>query len=169
MRKRTDRIRKSLFWIVLVVSIALIALSFLPRLFGYVVCGIEDDSMLPLLHRGDLVFAKPIGFARIQTGDVLVFEDPKTGGRFTRTVTEVWTDKQELVTRSAQNALPDPYTTAYRCVIGRAEKTIRFVGYPSVWLHTVLGKIILALLYIIWLAVEIEAYAAGKRREKTDA
>ena len=84
-------------------------------------------------------------------------------------VADIWTQQQELVTKDAQSDTPDPYTIAYFCTVGRVVRTVRWIGYPSVWLHTMTGKIIFVLLYIIWLAVEIEVCAAGKRREKTDA
>ena len=161
--------RRILQGIILLVSAVLILLAFVPRLMGYTSSSIGDDSMAPLLQKGDLVLTRPIAFAQIRVGDLLTFADPKTGKRFTRTVSEIWTEKQQLVTAAAQSDDPDPYTTAYRCVIGRVERTIRFAGYPSVWLNNTLGKVIFALLYIIWIAVEIESLSVSKRREKAHA
>ena len=169
MRKVFESIRRILFWLVLIVSLGLIVLTFLPRCLGFSVCSIEDDSMVPSLYRGDWVLAKPVAFADIQAGDLLVFEDPKTGERFARTVAEIWTDKEELATVAPQFDAWDPYTTAYRCVVGRVVRTVRMIGYPSVWLHTTIGKVVLASLYIIWIAVEMEVFAANKRRVKSDA
>ena len=168
MQRAFELLRRVLFWFVLIVSVMLIVLCFAPRCLGYSSSGISDESMQPLLRRGDLVLTKPVAFEDIRVGDLLTFADPNTGDRFTRTVAEVWTEKQELVTRSAEGVL-DPYTTAYRCVVGRVVRTVRFIGYLSVCLQTIPGKIVLALLYIIWIAAEIEGFAAQKRRERADA
>lgn len=168
MHRASELLRHVLFWLVLVISVILIVLSFAPRCLGYSSSGISDESMQPMLRRGDLVLTKPVPFEDVRVGDLLTFADLNTGERFTRIVAEVWTEKQELVTRSAEGVL-DPYTTAYRCVVGRAVRIVRFIGYPSVWLQTIPGKIVLALLYIIWIAAEIEGFAAQKRREQADA
>lgn len=168
MHRAIELMRHVLFWVVLIVSLLLIVLSFAPRVLGYSSCGIRDESMQPVLHRGDWTLTKPVAFGDIRVGDMLTFADPKTGEQFTRSVAEVWTEQQELVTRSAEGVL-DPYTTAYRCVVGRVVRTVRFLGYPSVWLQTFPGKVLLAVLYIIWLAAEIEFFAAQKRRERADA
>ena len=162
-------VRQVLFWLVLLLSILLIAVSVVPRAFGFTPCSVRDDSMTPLLRKGDLVLTKPIAFADICVGDLLTFADPKTGEQFTRTVSEIWTQQQELVTQSPESDTPDPYTTAYRCVVGKVRHTIRFAAYPSVWLHSTLGKVLFGMLLITWIAVEIEAYGVSKRREKTNA
>lgn len=166
-----NRIRKTIgrcLWILAVtVSVFLIAISLLPRAFGYIPCGLHDDSMEPLYKKGALVLAKPIAFDAIQTGDALVFTDPESRASFTRVVRVIWPNEQQLVTSSASTDEWDPYTTAYRCVVGRVERSIPLLGYPAVWAHTALGKIIIALIYIIWIAVEIEAHGVSKRRETT--
>lgn len=152
---------------VILVSVVLIAISLLPRAFGFVPCGLHDRSMEPMYPKGALVLAKPIAFEAIDAGDVLVFSDPNSSANFTRVVREVWHTEQQFVTSSAASTEPDPMTTAYRCVVGKVERSIPLLGYPAVLAHSTMGKIILACLYIIWIAVEIEAFTASKRRETT--
>ena len=159
--------KQILLWTVVLVSVFLLALSVAPRLFGYAVCCVHDDSMRPAFPQGTFVLGEPIPFECIRTDDVLIFEDAQTGYTFIRRVSDVWTDKQQLVTQGDACFAPDPMTTAYRCVVARATYSIPYLGYPSVWLHTALGKGILALLYIIWFSVEIEAFRVSKRREKS--
>lgn len=123
--------------------------------------------MEPDVPRGALVLSKPVAFNEIQVGDVLVFEDPQSGALFTRNVLEVWADKQQLVTiggTSSGEILPDPMTTAYRCVVGRMQRMFPLLGYPAVCFHSFLGKAVIALLYIIWAAVELERSRAAKKR-----
>ena len=163
-----NRIRKivgrCLLIAVILVSVLLIAISLLPRAFGFVPCGLHDDSMEPLFPKGTLVLAKPIAFEAIEAGDILVFSDPNSSANFTRVVREVWHTDRQLVTSSVSSDELDPMTTAYRCVVGKVERSIPILGYPAVWAHTTIVKIILACLYIIWIAVEIEAFGASKRR-----
>ena len=166
--KRSRKIfGRCLLVLVIAVSVVLIAISLLPRLFGYVPCGLHDDSMEPMFRKGTLVLAKPVAFEAIEAGDVLVFSDTDSRSSFTRVVREVWHTEQQFVTSPASSDEIDPMTTAYRCVIGRVERSFPLLGYPAVWVHTTVAKIILACLYIIWIAVEIENYSASKRREKS--
>ena len=166
-----NRIRKaigrSLFVLAISVSVVLIAVSLLPRAFGYIPCGIHDDSMEPMFRRGTLVLAKPIAFDAIRTGDVLVFADPNSSANFTRIVREIRQSGKQFVTISASSGVIDPDMTAYSCVVGKVERSIPLIGYPAVWVHTTPVKIVLASLYIIWIAVEIENHNVSKRREPT--
>ena len=156
--------RAIVFWFVIAVAVVLLASSLLPRAFGYSVCSVRDDSMAPAVPQGALVLSKPIAFSDIRDGDVLVFEDPQTGECFTRNVVEVWTDKQELVTAGADTSQFDPMTTAYRCVVGSVQRCIPLLGYPSAVFHTLWGKVCFALLFIIWIAIELERGRASKKR-----
>lgn len=158
---------RCLLVLTVLISVILIAISLLPRTFGFVPCGMHDDSMAPKYPKGTLVLAKPIAFDKINAGDVLVFSDPNSSANFTRVVREVWHAKQQFVTSSASSEEIDPMTTAYSCVVGRVERSIPLLGYPAIWAHTTSAKIILALIFIIWIAVEIESYGVSKRRETT--
>jgi signal peptidase len=166
-----NRIRKTvgrcLFILVTAVSVILIAVFLLPRAFGFIPCGMHDDSMAPQYPKGALVLARPIAFEDVEVGDVLVFADPNSSANFTRIVRKIWTNEREFVTIAASSDTIDPEMTAYSCVVGKVERSIRLLGYPAVWVHTTGVKIILASLYIIWIAVEIERYSVSKRRETT--
>lgn len=161
LRKTASRI---LFLFVCIVSVALICISALPRVFGYTPCSVHDDSMQVSYPLGALVLAQPVELANIAAGDVLVFQDPDSGGCFVRMVREIYPNEQ-MITAPSPDAAIDPMTTPYSCVVGRAERCIPVLGYPSLWIHTFWGKVVLALLYIIWIAVEIEVRSASKRRE----
>ena len=167
MSRSRKIVGRCLLVLVILVSVVLIAISLVPRACGFVPCGLHDDSMEPMFGKGALVLIKPVAFDDIRAGDVLVFSDPDSSANFTRVVREVWHTEQQLVTSSASSAELDPMTTAYRCVVGRVERSVPVLGYPALWVHTTIGKIILACIYIIWIAVEIEAYGASKRRETT--
>lgn len=153
-----------LFGLVIFVSVFCILLSLLPRLTGDTVCGVQADNMAPEIQKGALVWAKPIAFEDIRVGDLLVFADPKTGACFTSRIVDFYPE-QQLVTQNGSGEL-DPYTTAYYCVRGKVCFTVPYIGYLPVFLNTVFGKAAVALLYIIWIAAEIEVRSAAKRREK---
>ncbi|MBQ7547929.1 MAG: hypothetical protein IJT41_13315 [Clostridia bacterium] len=164
MEKLRERLSRILFLFVCIVSVALIGISLLPRVFGYIPCSVHDDSMQADYPPGALVLAKPVAFSQIAVEDVLVFQDPDTGGCFVRMV-RAFMPNEYLVTAPALDVSVDPMASPYKSVVGRAMRCIPFLGYPSIWLHTLWGKAILALLYIIWIAVEIEVRSASKRRE----
>ena len=164
MKKASKWFGRILFWLVCIVSIFCVCLSFLPRAIGFTAVSVRDTSMAPGIPKGALVLTVPVEFDSIQEKDVLLFADPDSGQRFLRIVVEIWPE-QQLVTAASTTSRPDPMTTTYRCVVGRAVRCIPVIGYPALWLQTVLGKVILALLYIIWIAVEIELRSASKRRE----
>lgn len=159
--------KQVLFALILLISAGFLVLTFAPRLMGYSVCCVHNDSMQPEFPQGAYVLGKTVSFEEIRAGDVLIFEEPDTGHTFLRRVVEVWTDKQQFVTMADTSQEPDPVTTAYSCVVGKAAHSIPYLGYPSVWLHTVFGKAVLALLYIVCVSVEIEAFRVSKRREKS--
>lgn len=167
MKKTLQISKQILFVLVVAVSVVLILLSFAPRIAGYAVCAIHDKSMEPEFPVGSYVLGEKVPFETIQDKDVLIFADPETGSTFIRRVEEIWTEKEQFVTKGDSADEYDPMTTGYSCVVGRVEHTIPNLGYPSVWVHTVTGKVILALLYIFWISVEIESRRVSKRREKS--
>lgn len=165
MHRIRDVFARVLLVLVIAVCLFLIAVSWLPRVFGYVPCGIEDNSM-PVYPAGTLIFAQRVDWNSVSAGDVLVFEAPKGGGCFTRYAVELWAESQQIVTASAPDAEPDPMTTAFRCVVGRVAYSVPYFGYPVVWIHTFWGKAVLVLLYSIWIAVLIELHRVSKSKRR---
>ena len=164
MEKLRNGARRILFLFVCIVSVALICISLLPRAFGCIPCSVHDDSMQANYPPGALVLAKPVAFSQIAVEDVLVFQDTGSGGCFVRMV-RAFMPNEYLVTASALDVPVDPMASPYKSVVGKAVRCIPYLGYPSLWIHTLWGKVILALLYIIWIAVEVELRSVSKRRE----
>lgn len=163
-KKASKRFRAVLFWLVCTVSFLLICISVVPRALGQTLCAMHDGSMADY-PKGALVLVSPIRYEQIQKGDVLVFSDPDSSRCFTRTVLRVWPEYQQIVTGVSVDSEPDPVSIPYRCAVGKAVRCIPLLGYPAMVVHSLWGKVILALLYIIWIAVEIELHSVSKRRE----
>lgn len=163
-----QRIRKALtgcLWLLVVLlSLILIGISMIPRLVGYTPCGIHEDGAA-LYPKGTLVLARAIEWEDIRVGDVLVFKDPDSGACFTRCAVQLLQQEHQIVTASSMDDAADPMTTAYRCVVGKVGRSVPVLGYPAIWFHTFWGKAVIALLYIIWISVQIELYRTAKRRE----
>lgn len=154
-----------IFILFTVLFVGVIALSAVPGAFGMISCSVSTDSMEPQIKKGSYVLTKPIEFKDIQISDVLLFEAPKTGERFVRTVADVYTDENQIVTSGNDSAGLDPMTTAYSCVLGKVVYSIPIVGYMYSFADSLIGKIVIMLFYIVWAAIEIEIYKAKKRGE----
>ncbi len=57
--------------LVAAVVVTLVATQFL----GFHAFGIASDSMLPALHRGDLVVTRPVSISAVTSGDIVAFDE----------------------------------------------------------------------------------------------
>lgn len=168
MRKIRKAIGDVLFTLVCVMSGLVLAMTIVPKLIGYTVCGMQDESMSPTYPKGALVIAEPVKFDQIHVGDVLVFTDSRSGNCFSRRVAQIWTEKKQFVTISDASDEPDPVSTAFRCVLGRIQYKIPYVGYFPIFLNSVTGKIVLLLLYVVWISIELEISRSEKRAKEKE-
>lgn len=166
MRKIRKAIGDIMFILVVVMSGLVLAITIVPKMIGYTVCGMQDGSMEPTYRKGALIIAEPVEFQQIHVDDVLVFSDQRSGNCFSRRVAEIWTEKKQFVTIADTSDAPDPVTTGYRCVLGRIQYQIPYVGYFPIFLNSVTGKIVLALLYVVWISVELEISRAEKKAKE---
>ncbi len=166
MQKARNKIfKRTVFIVFTVLFVGLIALSFVPSIFGFIPCSVSTDSMEPAVKKGSYVLSKPVEFSDIAVSDILLFEVPKTGERFVRRVADIYEDGKQLVTSDGEINGPDPMTTAYSCVLGRVVYSVPYIGYPYLFADSLIGKTVIILFYIVWTAIEIEIYRSGKRGE----
>lgn len=160
---KTKILGRIAFAVFTVLFVCIIAMSFVPRMFGMIPCSVGSDSMEPTVARGSFVLTKPTAFEDIKVSDILLFEAPKTGERFTHRVMDIYTEEKQFVTAGDANDGYDPMTTAYSCVLGKVVYVIPLVGYLSLFVDSLVGKIVIVLFYIVWAAVEIEIYSLKKK------
>ncbi len=165
---KTKAAGRILFICFTVLFVGIIASSFVPMLFGFIPCSVGTNEMEPAVDKGSYVLVKAVDFEDIGISDILLFESPKTGDRFVRRVADIYSDEKQLVTsRDADGAL-DPMTTAYSCVLGRVVHSVPFIGYLSLFCESLIGKVVIMAIFIIWIAVEIEIYRSKKRGDESD-
>ena len=157
------RAKKAAGATLILLSLAFLLISVLPKAAGYDAFVIKSDSMLPAIKKGSLVLTKPVSFEDIRTGDILTFFDSHTSGYFTHRVFRVYGDTKQLATKGDANEKPDPKTTHYSCVKGRAVHVLPLIGYPYLAVNSMPGMVLFAAVFIFWAAVEIEAFKSAKK------
>ncbi|MBQ3150125.1 MAG: signal peptidase I [Clostridia bacterium] len=166
MQKTTTAkiVGRVVFTVFTVLLVGVIAASFVPMVFGLIPCSIGTDEMEPAVNKGSYVVVKSVEFSEITVSDILLFEAPKTGERFIRRVSDIYSDEKQLVTSGDADGALDPMTTAYSCVLGKVILVVPFVGYLSLFAESLIGKAIILLVFVIWISVEIEIFRSEKRR-----
>ncbi|HBL40948.1 MAG TPA: signal peptidase I [Ruminococcaceae bacterium] len=166
MRKKIPDI---LFILATGLLVVLCAVAWLPRCFGYSSYYILTDSMKPSIPKGSMVFAKPIAFENIQKGDVLVFENSLHNKNFVHRVVALYEPKQWVFTKGDNNPAEDPLPTEYEKCKGVVQWFLPLVGYPAQFVHSTTGKIVIAVSYCLWGAVELELLRSRKKRKEVCA
>ncbi len=149
--------------------LALIATQFL----GYKALAVVSDSMVPALHKGDLILSRPVAITDVKQGDIVVFEegdqtrllvahgvvaitnvtvnatDSKTG--------KVTTSKTSILqTKGDANPAPDGTAvdaSRFKGVLLATVPTVGSVLTQSATTTVLLG--LLAVIGIAWIAYEI--------------
>ena len=165
--------RKKLLDVAFVLASALLLLlcliTWVPRLFGFSPYYVLTDSMKPTFSRGSMVYAKPIAFEEIKAGNVLVFENNTYKKNFVHRVTRVSENHQWIYTKGDANNVEDPLPTEYSYCKGIVKFYLPLVGFPAQFLHSTVGKIIIAAGYCLWAAAEWERFRAAKKKKEVCA
>ena len=151
--------------VIILLSVVLITIGLIPKFSDYEGYYVSSDSMKPAMNVGDLVFTKNVLFEDIEVGDVLTFTKEGSKRWFSHRVTEINTSEKSFRTKGDHNNVTDPGYTSFDRVVGRVEKKIPLVGFIPLMLSYTWGKIALVLVYVFYIAYEVEN-AASKRRKK---
>ncbi len=146
-------------------SVVLITVGLIPRFSSYDGYYVSSDSMTPAINKGDLVFTKEVSFEDVEVGDVLTFTKEGSEKWFSHRVVEVNTQFKSFKTKGDHNNVEDPGYTSYDAVVGRVEKKLPLIGFVPLALSTTTGKIVLAVIYFLYIAIEVENAASKKRKE----
>ena len=151
---------------IILLSVVLITIGLIPKITDYEGYYVSSDSMSPAINKGDLVFTKEVTFDAIVVGDVLTFTKEGSEKYFSHRVVEINTAEKAFKTKGDHNNVKDPGYTSFDAVVGRVEKKIPLVGFLPLAISTSWGKVILAVIYVLYIAVEIENTASKKRKKK---
>ena len=152
-----------LSYIIIAMSFLLLVISLVPRFMHMSGFAVLSESMEPTIKKGRLVFAEKVEFEDIKVNDVLVFFDKDGNTGFTHRVTAIDTEHQYLSTKGDANNIGDKEPTSFEYVAGRVKNAVPLLGYITILTHSTKARIIIAVIYIIWIAAFIEN-VAGKRR-----
>ncbi len=165
--KKIKKIASNIFTtFIILLSLVLITIGLLPHVTEYEGYYVISDSMSPAIKKGDLVFTKEVSFEEIEEGDVLTFTREGSEKWFSHRVVKINNVEKSFRTKGDHNDVEDPGYTSYDAVVGRVEKKIPVVGYFSFMLSTLWGKIILAIVYVLYIAFEIDNATLKKSRKK---
>lgn len=151
---------------IILLSVVLITIGLIPKITDYEGYYVSSDSMSPAINKGDLVFTKPVQFENVKVGDVLTFTKQGSEKWFSHRVIEINTTEKSFKTKGDHNNVKDPGYTSFDAVVGRVEKKIPFVGFLPLALSASWGKVILVLVYVLYIAVEVENTASKRRKKK---
>ncbi len=159
--------------ILIAVSIIIFLLSlflWVPRFMGMSTYYVSSDSMEPEIPKGSFAFVETLGFEDIRVGeDVLVFSSPYNSKTFMHRVVAINSDEQLIYTKGDKNNTRDPLPTEFSACSGRVKFHIPLVGYAAWALDTLVGKIAVAVFYIVCVAVLIESHRAKKSKKEVNA
>lgn len=142
------------------IILSLLAISFLPLLWGWTPVVITSGSMQPTLTRGSLVVIDSNKSATV--GDVVTFEDPNREGSITHRVIAI--DEDGLITKGDANAQPDPQPVGTEDIQGRVRVAVPLVGYPTVALQD--GDV-LPVVLVVAMLLAIVVLLAPRQNKKT--
>lgn len=157
------------FVLVTALLLFLCAVAWVPRCFGFSPYYVLTDSMKPTFSRGSMVFARPIAFEDIKKGDVLVFENKTYRKNFVHRVVRISEEQQWIFTKGDANNVQDPLPTEYSSCKGIVRFHLPVVGFPAQFLHSTVGKIVIAVGYCLWAAVEMERIRSAKKKKEVCA
>ncbi len=159
---------------VLISSVLICILSFLlmiiyiPKIMGYQSFYIQSGSMSPSIPKGSYVFVKRAEFEKISVGDVVTFRNNEETEFFTHRVVDIDATNKMFTTKGDANKENDPSETSYYFAVGRVDFSIPVVGYIAEFFNKTVGKVVLASVYIAWIAIEIEFIVMKRKAPQED-
>ena len=115
---------------------------------------------------GDLAVVAPECFETIAPGEIITFSVDSSGHTATHRVFSKNAEEQTFVTKGNNNALPDETPVRFADVIGTVRWVIPGLGYVSIFLCTLQGKILLGLLFGIFVSTVLLVFVCRANRRK---
>lgn len=168
MKQKISKIKMLISSVAICALVFLLMVIYMPKFMGYKSFYIETGSMSPTIPQGSMVLEKKVDFEDITEGDVLTFKNAEGTEYFTHRVVGIDTANQMFTTKGDANEENDPSLTGYSFVVGRVDFAVPFVGYILKFLSSSVGKIVLACVYIAWIAIEIEIFVMKRKAPQED-
>ena len=150
---------------IFLLSVVLLTIGLIPVFSDYEGYYVSTDSMVPAMNVGDLVFTREVQFEDVKVGDVLTFTKEGSQKWFSHRVVKIDAEEKAFRTKGDHNNIVDPGYTYFDAVVGRVEKKVPLIGFVPLVLSYTWGKIALVIIYILYIAVEVENAASAKRKK----
>ncbi len=164
---KTKQIISNIFTtFIILLSVVLVTIGMIPKFTDYKGYYVSSDSMSPAMNVGDLVFTKEVSFEEIEVGDVLTFTKQGSSKWFSHRVVKIDDNDKSFRTKGDHNDVTDPGYTSFNSVVGRVEKKMPLVGFIPMALSSTWGRVVLVVIYVLYIAVEVENISSKKRKKK---
>ncbi|MDD6275237.1 MAG: signal peptidase I [Clostridia bacterium] len=164
----TNKQKLNIFFTSVVIFIAVIAVGFVffPKLVNYKTYSIQTGSMEPNIHKGSMIYVKECkNFSDYKVGDVVTFTDFGKTKSFTHRIVAIDEENQMFTTKGDANEENDLEPTSAMFAVGKVEFAVPYLGYVATFLNNTATKISIAVIYIAWLAIEIEIYITERKKK----
>jgi signal peptidase len=152
------------------IILAVAAVAFLPRAFGWTTLVVLSGSMEPAMPVGGLAFVEPVEPKDVQEGDVVTFPRPGVHGALVSHRVLVISDQlggPTLWTKGDANETPDAWAIRDDEVIGRVRFALPYLGTASRELRTPRGFFaLIALPGVAIILTELAQIVAALRRPR---
>lgn len=127
-----------------------------PRLLGYEVNVVLSNSMEPVYSTGELLLVKPAKADEIKVNDIISFKGSGVSGNvITHRVIKIDQEKQVFITKGDANSSQDSNPVAFSRLNGIVKINIPYIGYIYGMIQSMIVKIILAGLVLIYIIVNL--------------
>ena len=165
MKKMAENIGFAL----LILLMAVTALSYLAPHFGWRVDAVLSGSMEPQLKTGVVVITRPVEPEAIAVGDIITFRPTTVGENLIshRVIGIEENSPLYFQTKGDVNADPDPFIVPAQNVVGKICFHVPFLGYATQFLKTLWGFLFALLIPgLIIIAMEVMNIRKALTNEK---
>ena len=166
MTSPKKKISAMLTAVVLLISLVCVGIVWFPSILGYKAFSIETGSMAPTIKQGSMVYVEPCSnFEDYEVGDIVTFTDKIKKQSFTHRIVSIDSVNREFVTKGDANKIEDLDPTPAGLAVGKVRVSVPYLGYVAKALRSTAVRIILAVVYLAWAAVEIELFLAERKKK----
>lgn len=159
-----DKINALVTAIIIFISVLCVGVVYAPRVLGYDAYVVETGSMAPTISKGSMAYVKKYStFEDYALYDIVTFTD-YSGNNFTHRIIDINEKKKTFTTKGDANESADPSPANGSSAVGKVEFAIPLLGYVAKLLKQTAVKIAVAVIYIAWIAIEIEVFLSERKR-----
>jgi signal peptidase len=156
MKRIMFRVAGFFAWTVAILVALLLAVTFIPTIFGLESLVVASGSMTPSMAVGSVAMTREVNARSISTGDIVSFRHRGSGETTTHRVVDIQVQGTQVLftTKGDANNAPDPEPVVVDAKIHRVEYVVPAAGYAVRYARSPLGAVVLFFIPIAGLAYE---------------